>query len=251
MAELTLKDRQQEYVEEERAHNEQIPDKYRSLLDRAFTGGAMASAVPTMPAPVEAPAAPAHTAPAEHTENAPVYQPQADPARRIGDYVAHPAPEGTGLYQNATYSAEEGLKFGEMNDDDATPTPRTMDTIRRPAAYEQTRPIMGTIDTPIGATAAATSAPITLPVRKKFFACLSTRMKVGLCVIAAAIVIAVVIAIVNTTMLSRLNAGIASKQFELDRVVREAEKIEKRIEDAKDPDNVGEWAQENNMVRGN
>lgn len=110
-------------------------------------------------------------------------------------------------------------------EEDALPTRRTLDTLRRSdsAAEEQTR----------------TNA----------LAALSLKTKLVLCAIAAAIILAIVIVCINTGLLSAVNADILAKNARLEELTRNYTQIQEDLDAIRDPSNIDEWAQENGMVR--
>lgn len=249
---------------EEREHSDHISENYRRLLfDNAESWSSAAeSAVPTLErqsirteayAPVRE-AAPVHESVREETaEISP-----SNTAQRLADYVAYPAGSKKVLFEGLAY------KNGELIDtrapaqapkaeavvapaapafvpapapapaaapvqapaeEDALPTRRTLDTLRRSdsAAEEQTR----------------TNA----------LAALSLKTKLVLCAIAAAIILAIVIVCINTGLLSAVNADILAKNARLEELTRNYTQIQEDLDAIRDPSNIDEWAQENGMVR--
>ena len=245
---------------EEREHSDHISENYRRLLfDNAESWSSAAeSAVPTLErqsirteayAPVRE-TAPVHESVREETaEISP-----SNTAQRLADYVAYPAGSKKVLFEGLAY------KNGELIDtrapaqapkaeavvapaapafvpapavapvqapaeEDALPTRRTLDTLRRSdsAAEEQTR----------------TNA----------LAALSLKTKLVLCAIAAAIILAIVIVCINTGLLSAVNADILAKNARLEELTRNYTQIQEDLDAIRDPSNIDEWAQENGMVR--
>lgn len=249
---------------EEREHSDHISENYRRLLfDNAESWSSAAeSAVPTLErqsirteayAPVRE-TAPVHESVREETaEISP-----SNTAQRLADYVAYPAGSKKVLFEGLAY------KNGELIDtrapaqapkaeavvapaapafvpapapapaaapvqapaeEDALPTRRTLDTLRRSdsAAEEQTR----------------TNA----------LAALSLKTKLVLCAIAAAIILAIVIVCINTGLLSAVNADILAKNARLEELTQNYTQIQEDLDAIRDPSNIDEWAQENGMVR--
>ena len=88
-------------------------------------------------------------------------------------------------------------------EEDALPTQRTMDTLRRAAVHAD-------------------------PASKSdtgFLAMLSTRAKVAVCAIAAAIVLAIVLICVNTALLNSAEAAVMSRQEQVQVLAQRAEEL--------------------------
>lgn len=237
----------------------------RLLFDNAESWSSAAeSAVPTLErqsirteayAPVRE-TAPVHESVREETaEISP-----SNTAQRLADYVAYPAGSKKVLFEGLAYKNGELIDtrapaqapkaeavvapaapafvparavapapavapVQAPAEEDALPTRRTLDTLRRSdsAAEEQTR----------------TNA----------LAALSLKTKLVLCAIAAAIILAIVIVCINTGLLSAVNADILAKNARLEELTQNYTQIQEDLDAIRDPSNIDEWAQENGMVR--
>ena len=237
----------------------------RLLFDNAESWSSAAeSAVPTLErqsirteayAPVRE-TAPVHESVREETaEISP-----SNTAQRLADYVAYPAGSKKVLFEGLAYKngelidtrapaqapkaeavvapaapafvpapavapAPAAVPVQAPAEEDALPTRRTLDTLRRSdsAAEEQTR----------------TNA----------LAALSLKTKLVLCAIAAAIILAIVIVCINTGLLGAVNADILAKNARLEELTRNYTQIQEDLDAIRDPSNIDEWAQENGMVR--
>lgn len=237
----------------------------RLLFDNAESWSSAAeSAVPTLErqsirteayAPVRE-TAPVHESVREETaEISP-----SNTAQRLADYVAYPAGSKKVLFEGLAYKngelidtrapaqapkaeavvapaapafvpapavapAPAAVPVQAPAEEDALPTRRTLDTLRRSdsAAEEQTR----------------TNA----------LAALSLKTKLVLCAIAAAIILAIVIVCINTGLLSAVNADILAKNARLEELTQNYTQIQEDLDAIRDPSNIDEWAQENGMVR--
>ena len=54
---------------------------------------------------------------------------------------------------------------------------------------------------------------------------------------------------INSNVISSMNARIGQEQASLDELVRQYEDVEQRIQNAIDPENVANWAQQNGMTK--
>ncbi len=138
---------------------------------------------------------------------------------------AAPAPVAPVFTASAAAAPAMAPAAAPADDEDARPTRRTMDTLRRPAA----------------AIAAGEE-------NVSFFEAISSRMKAALIAIGVAIVVALVIICINSALIRSVNSDIESKEMQLKQLTKAARQLEDRIEDVTDPDNVGNWAQDNGMV---
>ena len=82
-----------------------------------------------------------------------------------------------------------------------------------------------------------------------FFAALSTKLKVALTVVAAAILVAVAIIFINTSVLNSMDVRISRERTSLQQLQEEYREVQQRIEDATDPENIAQWAEQNGMVK--
>lgn len=222
-------EKQTQYATEQEEHQKKIAENYRKLLD---------SASPTA-APFEERPAPAYTAPETARSAAPTYAPMADNAARIRDYNAYRVPEGKRTISGNAPAASEELVMSvpamaasqaapaAVSEEDALPTPATMAMLNRSnaAVEEETIPTFG------------------------FFAALSTRLKVALTAVAAAILVAVAIIFINTSVLRSMDERINSERASLQQLQTHYREVQARIEDATDPASIAAWAEQNGMVQ--
>lgn len=200
---------------------------YTATLERAPV--AMQAAA----APVQAPSAP-QTAP--YT---------ADPARRIADYVACPSVKKGGLWEGLAIKDGELVDLNapavmpapapvEMpaapayvpSEEDAMPTPRTMETLRR------------------GTETAAESE------KQGLLSALSLKTKLILCAIAAAVVLIIALICVNTGILNASHAEIAVKEAQLRDLQTQYAQMQEDLEYLRSPERIDAWAEANGMVMG-
>ena len=114
-------------------------------------------------------------------------------------------------------------------EEDALPTQRTMDTLRHATARA------GLVEEP-GAG---------------LLSMLSTRAKVVMCAIAAAVVLAIVLICVNTGILNAANAEISVKEAELQNLQQTYSQMQEEIDYLMSDEYIDSWAEQNGMVRGN
>ncbi len=114
-------------------------------------------------------------------------------------------------------------------EDDAVPTRRTMDTLRRPAAKME--------------EGEAVAEEVARPA-------LSTRMKVALIAVVATIILAIALICINSGIIRSIDEDILRKQSQLDELTRSTQSVQDQIADLTTPDSIAEWAAKNNMVRG-
>ena len=79
---------------------------------------------------------------------------------------------------------------------------------------------------------------------------LSTRAKVAICAIAAAIVLAIVLICVNTGILNAANAEISVKEAELQNLQETYTQMQEEIDYLMSDEYIDSWAEQNGMVRG-
>ncbi len=82
-----------------------------------------------------------------------------------------------------------------------------------------------------------------------FWAALSAKTKLALAAVSVAIVACLMIICINSAVLGSVQADIAGKRLQLDRLGSTYRQIEQRIEDVTDPDNIDSWAAEQGMTR--
>lgn len=106
--------------------------------------------------------------------------------------------------------------YQEEEEDDALPTRRTLDTIRRGEEAEN-------------------------EAHAGFFSALSMKTKLVLAAVAAVIVVLLAAICVNTAILNSLDEATASMQRERDAVVSELGSINDRIDELTSPDYIEQW----------
>lgn len=228
-------EKQTEYVAEQEEHQKHISENYKKLLDSASP--ALKEREEERPAP-----APAYTAPepAKAASNAQAFVPVADNAARIRDYNAYRVPAGQRTLFDSAPAASEELVMSvpataaapatatiTEDSEDALPTPTTMAMLNRVEEAEE-RDEIPTVG---------------------FFATLSIKLKVALTVVAAAILVAVAIIFINTSVLRSMDARINSERSSLRELQEQYREVQQRIEEATDPDSIAAWAEQNGMVK--
>ncbi len=230
----SLKDRLISPAEEE--HKSRIADNFRRLrFDSAEAYNSARDGDPVADIPV------ADVAVAEpEVEVSPA-------ASRIAQYTPAPSPVGRReLFEGVVYkdgklempqteavSAEGTVASAapiSADEEDATPTRRTMDTLNRPAALQTQEAVL--------APAATVSSA------------LSTKLKVALIAVVTAIVLAIVLICVNSSIIRSINSDIASREAELGSLTQATEAVREQIADLTSPESIAEWAAKNDMVRG-
>ena len=187
------------------------------------------------------------------TADVAVAQPQAEvspAASRIAQYAPVAAPAGKrDLFEGVVYKngrlerPQTEIKTPEAtvvtaapapvaDEEDATPTRRTMDTLNRPAAMQTQE-----------AEAIAAPAVAVTPA-------LSTKLKAALIAVVTAIVLAIVLICVNSSLIRSLNSDIASREAGLSSLTQATQAVREQIADLTSPESIAEWAARNNMVRG-
>ncbi len=168
-------------------------------------------------------------------------------AARIAQYTPAPAPVGRHeLFEGFVYKdgkLETPQVEAPMTDavvtaapaftpdeEDATPTRRTMDTLHRPAAMQA--------EETVAAVLPAVSAG------------LSTKLKVALVAVIATIVLAIVLICVNSSIIRSINSDIAARQAQLNDLTQATETVREQIADLTSPESIAEWAAKHDMVLG-
>ncbi len=82
-----------------------------------------------------------------------------------------------------------------------------------------------------------------------FFSSLSTRAKVVLAAVAAAIVLVIALICINTAIINSINADIADKQAVVNDLKAQAQTIRQSIEEITNVDSINEWAESVGMQR--
>ncbi|MDE7157959.1 MAG: hypothetical protein K2N74_00125, partial [Clostridiales bacterium] len=118
----------------------------------------------------------------------------------------------------------------QIEDDDAIPTRRTMETLRQSTAAKES----SAEDAKVG-----------------FFAALSTKTKLVLLAIVTAVVLALVIICVNTAIINSINADITNLRGKVDEQQATYAALNEEKEGLEDPASeiVAQWAQEHGMTK--
>lgn len=118
----------------------------------------------------------------------------------------------------------------QADEDDAIPTRRTMETLKQTAALAQEEQ-----------TEAKTG----------FFAALSTKTKLVLLAVTAAIVLALIVICINTAIINSINADVTNLRGKLTEQQDTYASLSEEIESLEDPNSevVSKWAQEHGMTR--
>ena len=277
-------------TQEEREHAKNIPENYRKLLfdeedAQKVTDHYTHPSYPTIhassAATIERTVAPAPQAQPVYqpVHQQPVYQPASQPvvrpahisepvtpaqdyssntARRLADYVAY-EPAKTGkrvLFDNITYKDYEIVEKPTASATVATPA-RPAAPVYAPVApavpayapaEEDALPTQRTMDTLRHATA---RAGLVEEPGAGLLSMLSTRAKVVMCAIAAAVVLAIVLICVNTGILNAANAEISVKEAELQNLQQTYSQMQEEIDYLMSDEYIDSWAEQNGMVRGN
>ncbi len=150
------------------------------------------------------------------------------PAAPVAEAVVMPAaPAAVPAAPAAPAAVPAAAPVQAPAEDDALPTRRTMDTLRR-----------------------AEEAATETSVRSNPLAALSLKTKLVLCAVAAAIVLAIVIICINTGLLSSVNADILTKNERLAELSESYAAVQEELAGLHDPDFIAQWAQQNGMVLG-
>ena len=223
-------------------HNQRMKEAYRLLMSET-----------PAPAKVEAAAAPVYNAPVLERPAMPVIE---RPALESAPEIARPARPT--LFDNYEYKDGKLYRMDggvatvvtpapatEEESEDARPTQRTLDALRRP--MEVAAPAVAAFETP---AASFTVVEEHTAQRVGFFASLSRGMKIARVVIAVFIVVAVAVLIVNNGVISGLDASIAERQAVLSNLSQTSQVIRERMSEVTDPSYV-DWFAEHvlNMFR--
>lgn len=173
-------------------------------------------------------------------------------ARRIADYVAYePNDHRPALFDNIEYKNCEIVQKPQASaatitapvapvapapapvyvpdEEDALPTQRTLETLRRASAMQ----------------APEVSENVSL------LSMISTKAKVAICAIAVAIVAVIALICINTGILSAANAEILNKEARLNELQQTYTQMQEEIDYLMSDEYIDGWAQEHGMVRGN
>ena len=113
----------------------------------------------------------------------------------------------------------------ESDSEDARPTPRTMEVLNAKAKGE-------------------------VAANQSFFASLSSKTKIILLTVAAAIVMVIVLICINTAILNSINADIEQKQIRVNELAQQAQRLQESIEEITDPESIRAWAESMGMTQG-
>ncbi len=233
---------------EEQEHRQNIAENYRKLLDGASDLDVRTAERPAPAAPeaFRAPEAPAAPAPARAPEPA---VPVADNSARIHDYKAYRVSEERHtlfddlLAQNADLVMS--VPAAEVYSAPVQPPEAAAAPVAEPESDEDARPTQRTMDTLLHASETQTQSQ----THVGFFSKLSSKTKIALIAVIVAVVVALAIICINSNVISSMNARIGQEQASLDELVRQYEDVEQRIQNAIDPENVANWAQQNGMTK--
>ena len=256
---VTRRDERRTSAEQE--HRQRISENYRKLLfDNNEEWSVAESHMET-----RTPAAPAATATLERTPVMPVHESvspateetantySVNTAQRIADYVAYAPAKGKHmLFEGIAYKNGElidtraaaapavapapvappapvevpAAPVAAPAEDDALPTRRTLDTLRRGAEMTETEGQTGLLSS------------------------LSLKTKVVLCAIAAAVILIIALICVNTGILSSANADIIVKEAQLRDLQSQYAQMQEDLDYIQSDEFIDGWAQEHGMVRG-
>ena len=186
----------------------------------------------------------------------------ANTAQRLADYVAYaPAKGKRMLFEGIAY------KNGELIDMNAAPAPAAAAApavapapvfapapaevpaapVSAPAAEDDALPTRRTLDTlRRGAEMTGTQEQ----TNTGFLSALSLKTKLLLCAIAAAVVLIIALICVNTGLLSAANADIVGKEAQLRELQSRYAEVADDLDYYQSEEFINEWADSNGMVRG-
>ena len=121
---------------------------------------------------------------------------------------------------------QTAVAANEASEEDALPTRRTMETIRR---VEQTS--------------------VAEAVNTSFLSALTPRIKTALIAVAVAVVVAIILVMVNAGIIKSLDGRISLRESEIEYLEQQATEILSEIESISDPENIAQWAEEHGMTR--
>ncbi len=237
---------QKPFENEQDAHNSEIPENYRRLVDSASPVRERVSySEPDRTSEREAPV---------RTER-PAFvraDPTASNVARIADYVAPPAPAETskrlfedvkytkGFYTMGPREEETPVYSAPVNRVYAAP----QETYAPAPVYaeEDSIPTARTMLHRTVEEGAAKAEP-------GFWASLSVKTRLLLATVVATIVVAIAIVCINTAVLNSIHADIAEKKAELGRLTESVRQLDEDIARATSPERVEKWAKENGMIK--
>lgn len=263
----------------EREHSDRISENYRRLMfENAETWSSAAEqsashATPAATMTLENAASLRTEAYAPVREEAPVYAPvhetvheetaehsPSNTAQRLADYVAYPAGNKKVLFEGLAY------KNGELIDLRAPAAPAAEAVVMpaAPAFVPAPAPAPAAVPAPVAAPAEEDALPTRRTMdtlrhaeatetetqtRSGVLSALSLKTKLVLCVIVAAVILAITIVCINTGILSAVNADILVKNARLEELSENYTQVQEELDEILDPANIDAWAQANGMVR--
>ncbi len=223
-------EKQREYVAEQEEHQRHIAENYRKLLDSAS------------PKTEERPAyhAPA-PAPAPMPVSAPAAQPASNAAARIRDYNAYRVAEGQRTISGSAPTAANELVMSVP----VAATKRAEVKSVRAEESEDARPTAATM-----AMLSRDEEAVIEAQQIGFFAALPTKLKVAFFVVMSAIIAAISIIFINTSVLRSMDNRIEAERATVQQLEQRAEEVRQSIRNATDPDAIAQWAEEHGMIKG-
>ncbi len=215
-------EKQREFVAEQEEHQRHIAENYRKLLDSAS------------PKTEERPES-AYIAPAPSTASAPA----SDAAARIRDYNAYRVAEGQRTLSSSVPTAASELVMSVP----AAATKRAEMAVH-PEESEDARPTAATMAMLSRDEEAAVEAQ-----HIGFFAALPTKLKVALFVVMSAIIAAISIIFINTSVLRSMDSRIEAERATVQQLEQRAEEVRQSIREATDPDAIAQWAESMGWVK--
>ena len=109
------------------------------------------------------------------------------------------------------------------DEEDALPTRRTLDTVRHKQETENS-------------------------AASGMFAALSSKTKIVLAAMTAAVVLLLAVICINTAILNKINAGVATREKQVVELSETLNDLENQISDITSPENIENWAAEHGMT---
>lgn len=164
-------------------------------------------------------------------------------ARRIADYTPVQAPAKKNLFEGLVY--KDGELVGTLPAPVVAPKQETATvTLPAPADEEDALPTRRTMETLRRGNAVAEKE------ETQFLSALSAKTKAVLIAIAVAVVLAFVIICVNTSVIGSLDVKIADYRLRAAEQQQNYQTLTEQLADAQDPERIAEWAIENGFVLG-
>ncbi len=225
-------EKQAEFVAAQAEHQKHIAENYRKLLDSA-SPKTEERAQPAYQAP----------APAPMPAPAPVFTPSADASARIRDYNAYRVPAGQRTLADGNAPAASELVMSvpaaaaqkaaapatvrahAEESEDARPTPATMAMLTRDEEAEVEAKHPG------------------------FFAALPAKLKVALFVVMSAILVAIAVIFINTSVLRSMDKQLDAENAQIQQLEEQREELRQRFQEVTDPDAIAQWAEEQGWVK--